>query len=609
MPPPEEERRELRLSAALWVPQKRWTPQEAWIWERVLAGEVADLEQRYGGTLEPRRVSEGFLLDVLTIPDFAEAVPHHGVRIIGAWFPEPLDLSDIVFRHQLWLERCRFDGKVSFRTVRLESHLSLEGSTFKGEVDLAGAKVDGQISALGATFEGSLDMSGLVAGQHLFLRSDKDISRTTFKGEVNLTATKVGGHLDARGAAFEARLHMEGLMVGQNLLLHSDKDSGRTTFEGEVVLLGARIEGQLAALGATFEGNLDMNGLAVGGDLFLSGGATFNGEVVLIAARVGGQLDASGATFEARLNLDGVAVGQNLFLRGGATFKDDVVLHRARVGGVIDVSDATFHGTLDASTAMVEGELRLGSSLHHRARWEPDASLVLRNTSVGALQDRIDQEPSGKLLIDKEPGGKLLDAWPELLQLEGFTYRRLGGLGGEGESEMIDRPASWYVGWLARDPSFSPQPYRQLANVFREAGADDQANAILYALRERERAEAWRRRAYLRWLSLGLLKLVIGYGIGAGYFWALAWAGLFTLIGTLVLWLGSTDAWLRGFGWCVFASLDEILPLVELNKAHAEFVDKTLAGGRQVYFYAHRIIGYLLGSFVVAGLAGLTQGR
>lgn len=88
---------------------------------------------------------------------------------------------------------------------------------------------------------------------------------------------------------------------------------------------------------------------------------------------------------------------------------------------------------------VIEGELRLGSSRHPPARWEPTASLVLRNTSVGAVQHRP-------------------DAWPKQLQLDGFAYRRLGGLGGEAESEMIDRPASWYEEWLARDGTFSPRP-------------------------------------------------------------------------------------------------------------------------------------------------------
>ena len=37
---------------------------------------------------------------------------------------------------------------------------------------------------------------------------------------------------------------------------------------------------------------------------------------------------------------------------------------------------------------------------------------------------------------------------------------------------MLSRSISWYIDWLRRDASFSPQPYRQLASVFREAGAD-----------------------------------------------------------------------------------------------------------------------------------------
>jgi hypothetical protein len=543
MPPSKEEGRGPRLSAAAWVPQKRWTLQEAWIWERVLAGEVADLEQRYGEALEPRRVSERFLLDLLTVQDFAKAVPPGGLRIVGARFPGALDLSGIVFAHQVGLNRCRFDGEISLQRVRLESHLLLRGSTFKDDVKLGFAKVGGTLDASGSTFEGRLGMEALEVGGHLVLRG------AAFGGEVFLRGAKVGGQLVASATTFAAavRLYMEALEVGQTLFLR-------------------------------------------------------------------------------RSNLSGPSKGK------GATFGGEVVLRAAKIGGALDLSGATFHKNLDASGAVIEGDLRLGSSEHPQACWKPGTSLILRNTSVGAVQDRIDKEQGGKLQdarpwrlrlagvfrdrFGKGRPDKLLDAWPEKLQLDGFAYRRLGGRGGEGESEMIARPTSWYVGWLGRDGSISPQPYRQLATVFHEAGADEKANEILYALRERERKEAWRRRTYWRWLGLGLLKWVIGYGIGAGYFRALAWAVIFTLIGTLVLWLDGTPEWtparlegFQGLHWCFWASLDEILPLVELNKAYAEFIDKQLTGWRQDYFYLHRTVGYLLGSFVVAGLAGLTQGR
>ena len=174
---------------------------------------------------------------------------------------------------------------------------------------------------------------------------------------------------------------------------------------------------------------------------------------------------------------------------------------------------------------------------------------------------------------------------------------------------MMSRQTSWYSDWLRRDASFSPQPYRQLATVFREAGADGKANEILYELRDREREEAWRQRDYGQWLWLGALKLVIGYGIGGGYFLALIWAGGFTTFGAWVLWSGSK--WARetkSRAWCVWASLDEILPIVQLDKEHEELINEWLKGWRLYYFYVHRVVAFVLGSFVIAGLAGLTQG-
>jgi hypothetical protein len=89
---------------------------------------------------------------------------------------------------------------------------------------------------------------------------------------------------------------------------------------------------------------------------------------------------------------------------------------------------------------------------------------------------------------------------------------------------------------------------------------------------------------------------------------ALLWAVALTAVGTFVLWNFSTEAWQQGLGWCISASFDEVLPLVEYNKAHAEFIEKKLTGWRQVYFYGHRTLGYFIGLFVAAGVAGLTQG-
>ena len=50
-------------------------------------------------------------------------------------------------------------------------------------------------------------------------------------------------------------------------------------------------------------------------------------------------------------------------------------------------------------------------------------------------------------------------------------------------------------------------------------------------------------------------------------------------------------------------SIDMLLPVVHLRERHYE---RDLQGWPKWYFYVHRIVGYLLTFFVIAGLAGLT---
>ncbi len=176
---------------------------------------------------------------------------------------------------------------------------------------------------------------------------------------------------------------------------------------------------------------------------------------------------------------------------------------------------------------------------------------------------------------------------------------------------MASRKAQWFIDWLAKDESFSPQPYQQLADVLRAAGQTTKANAVLYAGRERERGEAPRRTR----LVMTLLMVTIGYGLGGRYFLALLWVAGFVLSGFAIL---SVAPWLadipqsKDIFWILACSLDLLLPIVELNKEHSEFVMETLGSAPatawvKYYFYVHKIIGWVLGSFLIAGLAGLTQ--
>jgi hypothetical protein len=57
-----------------------------------------------------------------------------------------------------------------------------------------------------------------------------------------------------------------------------------------------------------------------------------------------------------------------------------------------------------------------------------------------------------------------------------------------------------------------------------------------------------------------------------------------------------------GYGDLFFYSLDAFLPFVRLRGA---FGDLDFRSPSKYYFYVHRLAGYVIGSFIIAGLAGL----
>ena len=302
---------------------------------------------------------------------------------------------------------------------------------------------------------------------------------------------------------------------------------------------------------------------------------------------------------------------------------------------VIAPTDPETWTALDASSAAIQGELRLW-----RTKWGPNTRLELGNAAVGRLDD-----------------GGFLNAWPKQnnLELDGFSYERIGRLIGSDASDP-PRQRAHYLDWLALDASYTPQPYQQLAGVLYASGEPTTATAVLYAARERERLETWRRKAPFSALGLSLLNWTIGYGLGGRYFRVLIWVGAFSLIGACFLWSSGADkvssaassgapfstvgtapttpaaakvpsvpvpssvplvptptsglsaSDRKGFLWCLWTSFDWMLPFVDLDKTSTETVAK-FEGGPFYWFYIQALAGYVLAGFLAAGLAGLTQTR
>jgi hypothetical protein len=632
------------------MPDDKWSAAENWVWEKICAGQIADFNEKFveldprkpDGWNNDRKISAGFLRRIFFEKPYQGDIPIEGARIIGAFLPEGQVLRSGCVNRDVQLLQSRSEKSIDLQFTTFEGVLSLAGSwvaqptdaatvdlsgahigkfldfrsaTFKGDVRLVAAKVDGPLSMDGSTFEATLNGNSLHVGQYMGMckatfRGDVSLLRAkidgalamdastfepilngegvqvgqdllmreaTFKGNVSFVNAKIGGQISMDGSNFEATLNGSGLHVDQYLVMR------KATFRGNVSLLRAKIDGAFSTEGSSFEATLDANSLQVGQAVFMRE-ATFKGNVSLTAAKIDGQLSMGGSTFKAALNCESVQVGQHL-LMSNAVFKSPVPLLFAHVGGNLDMRGATLAG-LDLTGASVTQDLRLAGGEATAVWSRPDLGrpfLKLRNTQVGALQDS-------------------LLAWPSVIDLEGFSYSHLGGFGAEGTDDARIRPVKAWRSWLAKDGGpnrgYSPQPYAQLASVLVAAGRRDYANAVLFAGRQRERKQAFRERRLGRWLWLTALRSLCGYGIGIRTFYVVPWIILSVALGTWVLWhYAPIASHPKGPLWCVGASLDRLLPIIQLNKEFADFFNDPgrtrLTDGVIAFFAALGLWGWI----------------
>ena len=596
-----------------------------------------------------RTLSPSFLKTILLNETFRSAIPHRGVRISGAYFKDEIDLRDASIEWPLTLEGSLFKSMVDMRRIRTTKFVSFEGSRFDGEIDMHYASIGTDLLMQNAQFEKivrlwNVEIGGVLAMNNsefreLFTMWYASIGNNLFMYEakfkkVELVITKVGNDLQMKYSKFEDTFKMDSTSIGLDLYMHDAefKDVslngakiGRSLymdcskFEGDldmhsistgyalkmsskipcrgyrwkkaefknVYLRGAKIGGVLNMNGSKFKGKLDMHYASIGDDLSMRS-AKF-GKVDLRRAKIGDILDMSNSEFKDEFDMNSVSVGRDLRMRN-AGFDKPANLKFINVGSNFDVRSAMFRA-LDLTGARIKRELWLGSVDWKNIEWKGykdkdgksrNPKLTLRNTSVGTLQDTK-------------------DAWPPNLELDGFTYNRLG----TGEKETTyERSKEWFIEWLAKDKLYSPQPYRHLAAVLRTAGHEDMADEILYANRAREHRQSdisWR-----RWAFLWVLWITVGYGYGWLKFLALVWVGVLVVLGSFILHIAKErDKIIAGFLNSACYSLDMLLPIIRLRDRH--YKDLDLITWARYYFYFHQIMGYVLIFFVLAGLSGLVE--
>ena len=81
------------------------------------------------------------------------------------------------------------------------------------------------------------------------------------------------------------------------------------------------------------------------------------------------------------------------------------------------------------------------------------------------------------------------------------------------------------------------------------------------------------------------------------------WTLLLVILGAWVLGV-SGEGPKNGMPVGLSYSFDMLLPIIKLRDAHYEI---DLKGWPRYYFYVHKVAGFVLASFLVAGISGLTK--
>ena len=361
----------LGLVAVLWLatsparadPPTALTPNpqaERWVLEQISAGKIADLTKEFPAEAD-RALSSEFLQQLLTdsVPNIK--IPHQGVRILYAVFPQPVELRNAQIASEVVLAGCRFDDSVDFSESVFQKSLNLSESTFKA-ISLSGAKLHSHAVFLKSVFNGPVDFSYAEIARDLLV-GRAQFSDTLF-GAL-FYSLKVGGSAGFDNVVFDGPVTFSEAAIGLTLALYEAqfKDTkvgakfnnisvgeaatmNSAVFAGPVSLTDAHIGGEFTAIEARFTDpsrGVVFDAWQVEGAVSMAN-AEFAGPVSCISGRIGSWLmfsqarftDAKSAVIFNTSKVAGPAFFRGAYFAGGADFS------RVEVGQDFDVSQARF---------------------------------------------------------------------------------------------------------------------------------------------------------------------------------------------------------------------------------------------------------------------------
>ena len=279
-----------------------------------------------------------------------------------------------------------------------------------------------------------------------------------------------------------------------------------------------------------------------------------------------------------------------------------------------------------------------------REGFKADGRVCLGFANVGMGLACTSVNPDTKMTLDLRAAkvGTFWDdaaSWPDCgdLFLDGFVYERL--------DDHAPRDAASRIKWLRLQPAdqFLPQPYEQLAAVFKKEGLEEDAKKILIAKNE-DPARLRQMHNIFRKAWHYVKMVTIRYGYRPWY--ALIHAAIVVLLGWGLFWCGNQFGLISPsttFAYVQYAdppnslpagyptfhsfvySLDVFLPIIDLHQEshwlpHRDTFDRgpylpvlvrwswrVLECSLQWYMWAQIMIGWLLTSLFIAGFTRIIR--
>jgi hypothetical protein len=420
-----------------------------------------------------------------------------------------------------------------------------------------------------------------------------DFSESEVKGSISFLRTSFYDGFRAR------RVHIHGSLVLGSIDdddAHADKAPSSKVKIKYIYATHAEIDRDLSIVGA-ITGPITFSYSTISGTINLE---NIDGREILLSSCVaGGQV----AIIEDVLIPSGSRLGGNkyfLLSLFGLRTPDSVFLNRSSISGSLLIDEASIGGSLhlvgvelsdvSAVDAVIGQQLTLGPNFFAAKipvpmRWKGLSRLDLSHAHVGRVS-----------------APRNWDAWPLHIQLRDFIFESFSSDASDNRLVQLS-PSVWFPQWLSRatSSSYNPEPYQEVIRVLQAAGEQDAASSVGFAARDRERSDACNNYELLNCIYLTFSKFAIGYGYEM--YWAVIWSGLFVVVGAGIF-QETTESKIYKMPFGLAYSFDIFIPIIKLREKHYKI---DIEGRARYYFFIHKLAGWILGSFLVAGLSGFTK--